>query len=185
MIRVIRIDRYGALSLAGQPLPGHITALRIGGKMVIDDAMTEGASGKKKSFAGFDDASIMIELLLTETIDGGRSRYRYLKVLSAVFKALENGAPVVYRVQGELFDAHNIRHVLFSSLSSDDLPDSDALRVALRFSEHDPMVSLIQEQQRAAPSEPPAERVPEPDAIPAGVSVAEYRSMMRIEALHG
>lgn len=185
MSRIIRIDQHGALFLNGQLLPGQITALNIGGKMVIDHAMTEGASGKKKSFSGFDDALITIELTLIEVMDGGRSRYGHLKTLSGAFKAIESGAPIVYGVQGELFDAHSVRHVLFSSLSSNDVPDADALKVSLKFTEHDPMVSLVQEQQSGASTESAADSVAEPDAIPEGVSLAEHRKVMQIEALHG
>lgn len=182
MSSLIRVETDGALSLAGKVLPAQITSLSIRGKMVIDKAQPEGASGKKKVFSGYDDSDISIGLLLLERQESGRDRYENLALIHSSFKKLENETPVVYAVQGEFFKAFNIRHVLFQEISADESNTDDSISVSLKFEEHDPVISIVQEQQKNTHAEIETEEEP---AVPEGVSEEEYFKFKKLEALSG
>lgn len=181
MSSLIRIEKDGSLSLGGKTLPGQITNLSINGKMVIDKAQAEGSSGKKKVFSGFDDSTISIKLLLLEEKDGTRERYNNLAIINTAFKKIENESPVIYAVQGDFLKAFNIRHVLFADLSAEESNTDDSISVSLNFEEHDPLVSLVQSQQKDTEDE--TEIVDEETEIPPEVSNAEYRRFKNLESL--
>jgi len=181
MSNVIKVKQNGLLYLGETLIPGIIKSLSVNGEMVIDKAKAEGASGQQKTFSGFDDSGISLSLLLTEEEDGGYQRYTNLGEINRAFKALENGVPLIYTFNGPLFSAMNIRHGLFKGLSIDDSGDSDALTVSLKFEEHDPLVSIIQEQQKTVQEESEAVTVELP---PVELTDKEIRDFQRLEAFH-
>ena len=178
MSNLIRIEKDGSLTLSGKTLPGQITGMTINGKMIIDKAQAEGSSGKKKFFSGFDDSGISIKLILLENSDGGRDRYNNLTIINSAFKKIENESPVIYAVQGEFLKAFNIRHVLFADLSADESNDDDSISVSLNFEEHDPLVSLVQDQQKNTEDETVIPE--EEEQIPEGVSEYEYYKFKQV-----
>lgn len=180
MSSLIRIEKDGALTLSGKTLPGQIINLQINGKMIIDKAQVEGASGKKKVFSGFDDSGIAIKLLLLE--EQGHKRYKNLAIINSAFKKIVHGSPVIYGVQGDMFKAFNIRHILFTGLSADESNSDDSISVSLNFCEHDPLISLVQGQQKGIEEAPLIEEEPE---LPEGVSEEEYREIKEMERENG
>lgn len=180
MSSLIRVEKNGALNIGGIKLPGQITQLSVKGKMVIDKAQPEGSSGKKKVFSGYDDSGIDLTLILTENEEQGRTRYENLGIINSAFKKLENDTPVVYAVQGDLFKSFGIRHMLFLDLSATESNEDDSLSVSLKFEEHDPVISIVQEQQKSESDSTAVEEEPE---IPEGVSREEYFKFKKLEAL--
>lgn len=146
-MNTIRIDRSGSLSVDGNKVFGQIERVNVRGIMIIDSAALQGSSGKKKVFSGYDDADITIVMKLLETSDGGNDRYNALTTVGNAFKKMENGVPVIYAIEGDLFQALNVRHVLFMGLDVDDDNEDDTLQVNISFAEHDPVIALVQQQQ--------------------------------------
>lgn len=185
MSRVIKIDKNGSMTLSNVRIPGQITNLSIQGKMIIDKAQTEGSSGKKKVFSGYDDSAIAIKLLLLEKESGEMDRYKFLGVINKAFKGISEGSPTVFSVQGDMFRSLNIKHVLFQDLSAEESNEDDSISVSLNFTEHDPIISLVQEQQNTSSSDDNKKVLTPEGKIPEGISKKEYMEYKKLEAQNG
>ncbi len=173
----LTLDPRGTLILEGRPLPGQITSLSVGGKMVIDTAQAEGGSGRQKNFSGYDDSRISITLVLLEPEEGGQSRFDHLATLNRAFKRLEGGGPRLYNIGGGLLDSFDIRYALLLELSADQDNSGDSITVTLKLEEHDPLVGIIQKQPAPAAK---GETSPTPPGPPEGVSEAEYQDFQTL-----
>ena len=189
----IAIDHAGILVVGDAPLPCLVTGLSCRGEIVIDSSRVEGSSGKRKVFDGWDDWDITISALLYERDERTKQRYNHLRTINEAFKRLEGGLPIIYALESELAAALNIRHVLFAGLDVNDDIDDDAIELSINFTEHDPVVALVQQQQQEA--EQTTATAPPTDsgsAATAGETVetnaysqADLASLRAAERLHG
>jgi len=195
MSRLLRIEKNGQLYLGSTLVYGQVLNVSVNGKIIIDSSKTEGSSGKKKVFSGFDDSGVSIKLQLLEQDDSGVERYTALSNINSEFKSISDGEPTIFSVQGDLFKAFKIKHVLFAELSVEDSNETDSLMVSLSFTEHNPVVAKVQEQQKPIPKREmtaieadeyaqsqelngksaPSSHAPKPE----GITDAEYRGYTR------
>lgn len=143
----IAIGNDGVLTMDGQALPCIVNSIGGRGKIVMDSSKVQGASGKKKVFSGFEDWDLSIDATIYESDERRTARYDHLRIVNDVFKKLENGVSVIYTLESRLAAALDIRQVLFASLDVTDGSDRDAIDLSINFTEHDPVVALVQDQQ--------------------------------------
>jgi len=184
-MNIIKIDNRGTLTLGNKKLPGQIESVSIKGKMVLDSAQMEGSSGKKKVFGGYSDADLSINITLLEDTDGKQDRYKSLEIVNRAFKKLEGGVPVVYSVDSRISDAMNVKHLLFNEMSVDDSSLDDSLSLSLSFTEHNPVVSLVQEQQTQSPEDTSLSADEIQEDQPEEIEPDAYREMRRLEKIYG
>jgi len=141
----IQIDSTGALSVNGTPLPALFDSISIDNAMVLDSSNVEGASGKKSIFNGFDDADIRITVTILE--QGQAGRYAAMQTIARAMKKINDGQPVLYKLQVALAGAFDIKQVKFIKLQAEDTKVRDCLKASLTFQEHNPVVAVVQEQQ--------------------------------------
>lgn len=146
MSRIV-IDRKGVLKVSGTQLPCLVTRVGGRGKIIIDSPKVEGSSGRKKVFDGWDDWDMTLDAIIYEPDERAISRYDHLRTVNNAFKHLEDGLPVIYSLESQLASALNVRQVLFAGLDVTDDSRQDAIELSLRFTEHDPVVGLVQQQQ--------------------------------------
>ena len=143
----IAIGNDGVLTMDGRILPCIVSSIGGRGKIVMDSSKVQGSSGKKKVFSGFEDWDLSIDATIYESDERQTTRYDHLRTVNDVFKKLENGVSVIYSLESRLAAALNIRRVLFASLDVTDASDRDAIDLSINFTEHDPVVALVQDQQ--------------------------------------
>ena len=143
----IAIGNDGVLTMDGQALPCIVNSIGGRGKIVMDSSKVQGSSGKKKVFSGFEDWDLSIDATIYESDERRTARYDHLRIVNDVFKKLENGVSVIYTLESRLAAALDIRQVLFASLDVTDGSDRDAIDLSINFTEHDPVVALVQDQQ--------------------------------------
>lgn len=146
MSRIV-IDHKGALKVSGTQLPCLVTRVGGRGKIIIDSSKVEGSSGRRKVFDGWDDWDMTLDAIIYEPDERAISRYDHLRTVNNAFKHLEDGLPVIYSLESQLASALNVRQVLFAGLDVTDDSRQDAIELSLRFTEHDPVVGLVQQQQ--------------------------------------
>lgn len=132
-------------------LPGVYKGMRINGQLLMDEASTEGKSGKRKQPQGYDDAEI--ELLLILLDEEGSTALAKLETLEAAYK--ERGAnpkPPVYTVVSPHTAARNIDQVVWTKLESSEMTRSDLIRIRITLREHNPVAQLPEERTGNAPS---------------------------------
>lgn len=143
----IAIGNDGVLTMDGQALPCIVNSIGGRGKIVMDSSKVQGSSGKKKVFSGFEDWDLSIDATIYESDERRTARYDHLRTVNEMFKKLENGVSVIYTLESRLAAALDIRRVLFASLDVTDGSDRDAIDISINFTEHDPVVALVQDQQ--------------------------------------
>lgn len=144
----------GEVRLAGEPVPGIFTHLRVDGKVRFDEQKVDGASGKKKTPKGFEDCAIALGLIL-ET-DDDSTCYDKLAQVNAMFKTVDGKAnPKVLDVVNRHLVARGVRQVVFSRLESAEDTYTDEIRVSLSFVEHNPPIIRTEKAQAKTPT--PAE----------------------------
>lgn len=149
---ILAIDtKSGRIALDGSTLPGTVTRIYVKGALLFESTQETGSSKTEKVLTGFDDAEIAIN---TEILDEGnedKSRYQLLKKLNGMFRAVENGSPVTYRVDNPHLAARGISQVLFNTLESTD--EDGYIACVLSFVEHEKKVAK-QESTQAKNSTP-------------------------------
>lgn len=141
----------GIVSLDGEELDGIVQYIKIDNKVRFDEAKVDGASGKKKTPQGFEDASISIDLLLL-TDDNGTC-YDKLGVLNGIFLGIDDTAnPKIYTITNKHLLARGVREVVFSSLSSSENSRTDEISASLKFVEHNPPIIRLEESQAKSPT---------------------------------
>lgn len=141
----------GLIKLGDTELPGILTELRVDGKVRSDEQKKDGASGKKKTPKGFDDADVMASMLLLT--DSESQCYEKLEQVSGLFRKIDKKAnPQVYTVTNRHLLARGVRQVVFSKLQSAESNGDDEIRVTLGFVEHNPLTTKIEKAQAKTPT---------------------------------
>jgi hypothetical protein len=178
----------GIVKLGDDSLPGIIQKIRISGSVKFESVQEAKSSKTIKTLVGFDDADVSVDLaiiddypeiktdkweaptpqqmkngsLFSEYFRGKKYKTRYdaLAALNAMFRKTEDGAPVIYQITNPHLLARGIRHVVFSSLQSDE--EDWGISCSLQFVEHDKKVEKKADGQakNAAATSTPAKATP-------------------------
>lgn len=141
----------GSIRLGGEELPGILTELRVDGKVRFDQQKVDGASGKKKTPQGWEDADIMVTLYLTT--DNSGTCYDKLEILSGYFRKPDRKAnPQIYTVTNKHLLMRGVRQIIFSRLESAENMQTDEIRASLAFVEHRPPIVKVEQAQAKGPT---------------------------------
>lgn len=141
----------GLIQLGGTELPGFLEELRVDGKVKFDEQNVDGASGKKKTPQGWEDADITATLYLTTDQHG--TCYDKLDVLAAMFCKPDSKAnPQVLTITNRHLLARGVRQVVFSRLESAENMQTDEIRASLAFVEHRPPIIKTEQAQAKSPT---------------------------------
>lgn len=151
---ILAVDADEGIVKIGSPpeaLPGIVESIKISDSLLIEDAETQGRSGKVKVVQGWDDADMLITLSLLDDPGAGKTRWDSLKQIAGVFKKVAgNGKPEVYVLSHPMTSAWGIKQLLFSSLESTENRTRRKISVSLSFVEYDSSAGIIQDRQSAA-----------------------------------
>ncbi|MEG2140881.1 MAG: hypothetical protein RRY20_08870 [Bilophila sp.] len=141
----------GIIRLGGEEVPGILTELRIDGKVRFDEQKVDGSSGSKKTPQGWEDADIMVGLILLT--DNESNCYDKLEIMSGLFLKHDAKAnPQIFDVVSSQLQARGVRQVVFSRLESAENDQTDDIRVTLGFVEHNPPIVRLEAAQAKTPT---------------------------------
>lgn len=141
----------GIVSLDGVELKGLLQRSNVKNDVRFDEAKVDGASGKKKTPAGFEDSDISITLLLLT--DEESDCYQKLEEINNIYKGIDkNTNPKVYTVTNRHLLARGVREVVFANLSSSENNTSDEITATLQFTEHNPPVVKMEQAKAKQPT---------------------------------
>lgn len=141
----------GQIQLGGKNVPGLLTELRVDGKVRFDEQKVDGASGKSKIPQGYEDADIMLGVILLS--DDESTSYDKAAELATLFKNTDTHAnPQVFTVVNRHVQARGIKQVVFSRLETAENDQSDEIRATLAFVEHVPPIVRTEKSQAKTPT---------------------------------
>lgn len=139
-------------------IPGIYQGANIARPVRLDEAATEGKSGKRRQAQGFEDAEVTISLLLID--DEAGTALIKLQQIEQLHTALDaTGKPAVFTAVSPHLRARRIRQVLWTDLRSSETNNDTTILVDLVFAEYNPAVALAED--RAAPGANGAGLTPE------------------------
>jgi hypothetical protein len=153
MRTILALDCATGTISVGSPsakLPGILESIAVNGKLLFENAEIEGRSGSVKIVQGWEDSTISIDLLLIDDTERRKTRFDFLKEITSVFKKIDDGKPTIYTLQHPVFDAWQVRSVLFSDLKSTEKRGRQQITISLSFTEYDPLVATMQKRQDAS-----------------------------------
>lgn len=132
----------GLVSIDGQQLPGLLVDQAVDCRVRFDEQKVDGASGKKRTPMGWEDAEVTLTLeLLTDEGDEGQDCYDKLEAINAIFRGHDARAnPKLYQVDNRHLQARGLGELIFSQLSSYETDRDDAMMATLSFVENNPPV---------------------------------------------
>jgi hypothetical protein len=179
---ILAIDSDDGIVKIGSPpeiLPGIVESVRLSDSLLIENAETQGRSGKVKVVQGWDDAALSISLSLIDNPDGGKTRWDYLKQITGIFKKVSgNGKPEVYTLSHPMIGAWGTKQLLFSSLESTENRTRRKISVSLEFTEYDSSAGIVQDRQNTANTARQGTAAPAPAPI---VSDRQRRGLGTLE----
>ena len=141
----------GEIRIGGTLAPGIFASLSINGQVRFDEQKIDGQSGKAKTPSGFEDAEIVMGVVLLT--DGDSTCYDKLQELNGLFRAVDGKAnPKVLDVVNRHVQARGIRQVVFSRLESSESEDSDEITATLGFVEHNPPIVKVEKAKAKTPT---------------------------------
>ncbi|MBF0454946.1 MAG: hypothetical protein HQL72_09070 [Magnetococcales bacterium] len=134
----------GQVQLGDRLIPGILVRQSVRGSVRFDEAEQDGLSGTVKIPMGWEDADIALTVdLLTDKT----TCYEKLAILTTLFKGADSkGNPLVLSVANVHCLARGIRQVVFSGLDSEESDRDDVIQTTLRFVEHVPAVTRVEER---------------------------------------
>lgn len=141
----------GYITLGGKEVPGILTELRVDGKVRFDEQKVDGMSGKSKIPQGYEDADIMIGMILLT--DETSTSYEKAAELGSLFKDVDTHAnPQVFTVVNRHMQARGIKQVVFSRLETAENDQTDEIRATLAFVEHTPPIVRSEKSEARTPA---------------------------------
>jgi hypothetical protein len=151
---ILALDSDEGIIKIGSPpeeLPGIVESIEVSDALLIEDADTQGRSGKVKIVQGWDDADLLITLSLLDNPGAGKTRWDYLKQIAGVFKKVaDSGKPEVYLLTHPMINAWGVKQLLFSNLRSSEMRTRRKVSLTLEFVEYDPTAGIVQDRQAPA-----------------------------------
>jgi hypothetical protein len=180
---ILAIDSNEGILKIGSPpetLPGIVESVKINDSLLMEDTEVQGRSGRVKIVQGWDDAGLLISMSLIDGPGAGKTRWDYLKQITAAFKKVaNNGKPEIYMLSHPMINAWGVRQLLFTSLETTESRTRRKITVALEFAEYDSSAGIVQERQENAAQAQQAA----PEAAPAPiVSDQQRRGLGAMEA---
>jgi hypothetical protein len=151
----------------------------------MENSDMQGRSGKVKIVQGWDDAALLISMSLIDDPGAGKTRWDYLKQVTAAFKKVAgNGKPEIYALSHPMINAWGTKRLLFTSLESTESRTRRKITVALEFAEYESAAGIVQDRQgtaakaqQAAPQPAPAPIVSDQQRRGLGSMEARYASL--------
>lgn len=172
----LRLDRSGRLWINGKGINGVVSSIMVDGSVIWKEQTLLLQSGNEKTFNGFSDSEITINLRIYELMEGKVSRYDSLAIINDAFKSVEDKKSVPYQLEGDIFRAMQLKEAFFSTMNVNEIDDSLLVTIVLR--ENRPSVSKVQDQQQPKPE-------PEKAAIePVAMSDGEKAALTRLEGVY-
>ena len=151
MILALDCDE-GILKIGSPPenLPGIVDSIKISDSLLIEDAEVQGRSGKVKIVQGWDDAALLISIILIDDPGAGKTRWDYLKHIAGAFKKVaSNGKPEIYSLSHPMISAWGTKQLLFTSLETTESRTQRKVTASLEFAEYESATGVIQDRQGA------------------------------------
>jgi len=132
----------GLVSIDGLDLPGLLVDQSVDCRVRFDEQSVDGASGKKRTPMGWEDAEVTLTLeLLTDEGEEGQDCYDKLEAINAIFRGHDAQAnPKIYQIDNRHLQARGVGELIFSQLSSYESDRDDAMMATLSFVENNPPV---------------------------------------------
>lgn len=141
----------GIVTLDGTELKGILQRLDVKTAVRFDEAKVDGASGKKKTPAGFEDSKVDVSMILLTDEDG--DCYEKLEEINHIFKGIDkNTNPKIFTVTNRHLLARGIREVVFANLDSSENSSTDEIFISLQFVEHNPPVIKMEQAKAKQPT---------------------------------
>lgn len=141
----------GIVTLDGTELKGILQKVDVRTAVRFDEAKVDGASGKKKTPAGFEDSKVDVSMILLTDEDS--DCYEKLEEINHIFKGIDkNTNPKIFTVTNRHLLARGIREVVFANLDSSENSSTDEIFISLQFVEHNPPVIKMEETKAKQPT---------------------------------
>lgn len=140
----LSISASGAVTIGGVRIDGIASAPVIKHAVLMDEQNTSNTSGRTKTFSGFNDADISFSIVMHTD-----SKYQAMADLTAAFRKMENGNPIIYDLDFPLAKACQVQTAIIKDMTSTEGDADGPIRAAITLTETDPSINLVQQQQNA------------------------------------
>lgn len=103
------------IKLNGVVLPGLVKSIEVTETAKVDEQEVEGSATKPKQATGYEDAKVIIELIIDDT--EGQTKYERYAVLREIFRKPGQNVPRPIPIVSEDTAAHGIEKVIFKKLT--------------------------------------------------------------------
>lgn len=103
------------IKLNGVVLPGLVKSIEVTETAKVDEQEVEGSTTKPKQATGYEDAKVIIELIIDDT--EGQTKYERYAILREIFRKPGQNVPQPIPIVSEDTAAHGIEKVIFKKLT--------------------------------------------------------------------
>jgi hypothetical protein len=126
------------IKLNGVVLPGLIKSIEVTETAKVDEQEVEGSATKPKQATGYEDAKVIIELIIDDT--ESQTKYERYAVLREIFRKPGQNVPQPIPIVSEDTAAHGIEKVIFKRLTHKGENKKSQLTANLELWEYIPQV---------------------------------------------
>lgn len=124
------------IKLNGVVLPGLVKSIEVTESAKVDEQEVEGSAAKPKQATGYEDAKVIIELIIDDTQRA--DKYQRFAVLRSIFRKPSQSVPQPIPIVSQDTAAHGIDKVIFKQLSHKGENKKGQLTVSLELWEYIP-----------------------------------------------
>lgn len=103
------------IKLNGVVLPGLVKSIEVTETAKVDEQEVEGSATKPKQATGYEDAKVIIELIIDDT--ESQTKYERYAVLREIFRKPGQNVPQPIPIVSEDTAAHGVEKVIFKKLT--------------------------------------------------------------------
>lgn len=103
------------IKLNGVVLPGLVKSIEVTESAKVDEQEVEGSATKPKQATGYEDAKVIIELIIDDTQRA--DKYQRFAVLRSIFRKPSQSVPQPIPIVSQDTAAHGVDKVIFKQLS--------------------------------------------------------------------
>lgn len=103
------------IKLNGVVLPGLVKSIEVTESAKVDEQEVEGSAAKPKQATGYEDAKVIIELIIDDTQRA--TKYQRFAVLRSIFRKPSQSVPQPIPIVSQDTAAHGVDKVIFKQLS--------------------------------------------------------------------
>lgn len=130
---MIYVDE-STVKIGGVILPGLFKSMEIKSSALIEEQEVEGRSQKPKQAIGYEDAKIVLELILEDSPE--QTKFDKLKIIQNIFRKSGQGKPSVYEIVNEHTSIRNITKVILKDISSKEQSNKSEIYVNIELWEY-------------------------------------------------